>query len=529
MTKRASPLRQDTSRIIVPKSKARNTADGVLPVVGVVALLAAGGVAYGLAGGDTLSVGSSADTAKFARLIESEPAPTPPTFGTQTGGALRSDDFATGSVGQQWIVSDAASVHVASDGHNASLMLSAKGGEHQLWHERKDVVHVSQATADTNFSVKARFRSTPRERFQMQGFLIEGEDGDWVRVDLHSNGRALKVFAAATVDGRSEAILNEAVTDASELALDRVGDEWTVAYAADGAPLTRVGAFKFRTRVTSVGLFAGTSGEAQGFVAEVVEFQSAGDPLPSSDNRSERLLAQDSGPRRVAEAVASADAGAKVIAASEFDGEALEGWQVSAADGARVSLGRSDGDGVLMVETMGGPFDLWNGVRSAPRLTQKVADGPFAVSAKFLSIPTERYQMQGFVFEGEGTDLIRVNTHSDGETVTLFAAATDDGPDAKSERLFAETVTAEDVAYLSVARAEDDVYTLSRSADGRAWIEAGRFTRTMPVARVGLFAGHTADADGYTMIVDWFRPTADGSQPPDANEELAASETIVSD
>ena len=68
---------------------------------------------------------------------------------------------------------------------------------------------------------------------------------------------------------------------------------------------------------------------------------------------------------------------------------------------------------------------IWKG-RSV-QATQPVANSDFQFETRFLTRPSRRYQLQGFVVEQDPSNWIRFGTYSDGAKLNIFAAASRSG------------------------------------------------------------------------------------------------------
>ncbi|MCP4307214.1 MAG: hypothetical protein GY788_20560, partial [bacterium] len=107
---------------------------------------------------------------------------------------------------------------------------------------------------------------------------------NWIRFDTYSTGSSLKAFVAVTVDGSSTAQLNVTVPgDTQYLRVTRAGDQWTFEVSSDGVNWTAAGSFTHAMTVTSAGVFAGNTGDADGYTAQVDYFENTANPLATED------------------------------------------------------------------------------------------------------------------------------------------------------------------------------------------------------------------------------------------------------
>jgi hypothetical protein len=93
---------------------------------------------------------------------------------------------------------------------------------------------------------------------------------------------------------------------------------------------------------------------------------------------------------------------------------------------ATVSVsGAFSGDAHLNIDVPGGvDHNLFPSNRSA-RIMQTVNDTDFTVEAKFVSGVSQRYQMQGFLFEEDEDTFLRFDFYSDSEDTNFFISGYD--------------------------------------------------------------------------------------------------------
>ncbi|MGB3245665.1 MAG: cadherin-like domain-containing protein [Sulfitobacter sp.] len=197
-----------------------------------------------------------------------------------------SDDFSGSSLDAVWTVLTpaGASTSLGNDASDAYLELVTPDGSYDIW-DNNDTARVMQAAADEDFSLETRFLSVPTQKYQMQGFVIEQDADNWLRLDTYSDGSKLYAFAAITVDGDSTVAFKVAIPGgvAPYLRVNRAGDTWTLEYSLDDSAWVTAGSFTHAMTVTSAGVFAGNSGNATGFTAQVDYIEINSDPLISED------------------------------------------------------------------------------------------------------------------------------------------------------------------------------------------------------------------------------------------------------
>ena len=343
----------------------------------------------------TVTDGSLTDTATISIEVAGPSEPVDPTDPTDPGdpGVLASDDFSTGLLGGGWRLEGpaAATLGFGSNASDHYLTLATPDGNYDAW-QVNTAARVMQDTGDTDFQLETRFLSTPTQRYQNQGFLVEQDAQNWVRFDTYSDGGTLYAFGAITVNGSTSAAFQVAIAgnSAPYLQLTRSGDSWLFRHSGDGTTWTTAGSFSHALEVSAAGLFTGNSDSASGYTALVDYFEVSGDPL----------LAEDGGlvpPNRAPDAAGDAftlapDTGLTFSAAdllandSDPDGDALSvsalaapanGTLVANGDGSWTytptagfsgtdSLAYTVTDGSLtdtatVAMIVGNPIDVWYG------------------------------------------------------------------------------------------------------------------------------------------------------------------------
>ena len=117
---------------------------------------------------------------------------------------------------------------------------------------------IMQAVADVDFAIEAKFESGLSQPVQGQGLIAEQGPGDLVRLDLYSDGTALRLFAAPIVGGVQTVRSNQVVSAGLPmyLRLERQGDLWTGSYLEDGNTWIPAVNFSHTMTLSSVGVFA---------------------------------------------------------------------------------------------------------------------------------------------------------------------------------------------------------------------------------------------------------------------------------
>jgi regulation of enolase protein 1 (concanavalin A-like superfamily) len=177
-------------------------------------------------------------------------------------------------------------------------------------------------------------------------------------------------------------------------------------------------------------------------------------------------------------------------------------WTVTdpAGDGSAVMSGAGTGDARLELSVPGGSaHEPWN-TNGALRAMRPAANTDFVAQARFQSVPTQRYQMQGILVQQDADDWLRFEIHHNGTSVRAFAAVTVAGVSTKK---FDKPAATGAELYLRVTRT-GGTWALATSGDGTTWTTAGSFTQGSTVSAVGVYAGNAGTAPpAYTALVDY--------------------------
>lgn len=133
---------------------------------------------------------------------------------------------------------------------------------HNIWQSGNFSARMMQATQNSNFEIKTKFNSTVTTRYQMQGILIEEDNKNFLRFEVHYDGGAPRLFAASFTNGVPETrlLLARLAATPSHLRVTRVNDQWGFSYSNDGLNWQSVGSFVHKLTVAQSGVFAGNHG-----------------------------------------------------------------------------------------------------------------------------------------------------------------------------------------------------------------------------------------------------------------------------
>ncbi len=205
-------------------------------------------------------------------------------------GGIASDDFNAFALNPMWTfedpVGDSRYEFVGAGTADALLLLFVPAGtSHDVWTGGNRSARAMQSAQDEDFQIEVKFESEPTQRYQIQGMLVEQDANNFLRFDVYSDGAALHVFAATFSNGVPSTVFDQTISSAptTYLRLTRVGDEWTAQYADDGSTWTTAGIFTHTLAVSTVGVFAGNTGNNPAFTAAVDYFFDTAAPIAPED------------------------------------------------------------------------------------------------------------------------------------------------------------------------------------------------------------------------------------------------------
>ncbi len=503
--------------------------------------------------------------------------------------SITSDDFSAAVLDALWSQQGPnGSIAVTAANGEGYLEIAVPQGNYNAWH-RNDSTRLLQAAPDEDFSISARFLSTPTHRYQIQGLLVEQDAGNWIRFDIYHDGDQQHVFAGVTVDGESSRKIDTIIPDgnASHLRVDRAGDLWRLAYSADGETWITADSFTHDLVVTAVGPFAAVTGSAPGYTAQVdyvfnttapVADEDAGVSLAADDTAVTRidtalvlvtaddLLAND-GEMLALSGFTQPDHGTVIdngdgtltyTPASGFTG--TDAFTYSVDDGTAVHTARVDitvtAPGMIVSDDFRvAPLDaMWSLQGPDGSITLAAADGQGYLE---IAVPRGDHDAWG---TNHSVRLMQAAPDRDFGIAAGFLSTPaqrhqvqgllveqdadnwirfDTHHDGARERVFAAvtvdgvssmkvntTVASDSAAHLRVDRT-GDVWTFAYSADGVTWTTAEPFTHDLTVAAVGLFAAATEESPGHAAAVDYFFNTAAPIANEDAGVPLTAGSTML--
>ena len=200
-----------------------------------------------------------------------------------------SDNFNTCNLSAMWgqPFNPSGDGEFASTGTHLEIRVP-EGSDHNIWKNINNAPRILQAADNTDFEVVAKFDSAVTQPAQIQGIVIQQDATNLIRFDFNYLNGQTNVYAATIKDGapRKRLELPIPAADARYLKVTRAGDNWTLAFSANGAAWQPAGAFAFPMTVAQAGVFAGNvrpdkNSTAPAFTARIDFFQNtATGPIP---------------------------------------------------------------------------------------------------------------------------------------------------------------------------------------------------------------------------------------------------------
>ncbi len=196
------------------------------------------------------------------------------------------------------------------------------------------------------------------------------------------------------------------------------------------------------------------------------------------------------------------------ITSDDFSGGGLDPrWTVvdprGDGDVSLVGTGTSDARLSLSVPA-GSGHDAWAPNESL-QVLQAVDDTDLSLDAKFDSVPTKRYQMQGLIVREDADTWIRADYYHDGSSLRVFAASFDDGQPTIHTNAVVPSASS---LWLRLERSGDQ-WSVSTSLNGVSWVGRAGFSAALTASGAGVWAGNATGgtSPAFTALVDYVADT----------------------
>jgi hypothetical protein len=140
------------------------------------------------------------------------------------------------------------------------LQLAVPAGiSHDIWADGNKSLRVMQPTQNLPFEIITKFDSMVTQRYQMQGILVEENDNNYLRFEVHHDGFGVRLYVASFTTGTPKVIMrgNYLPTTPPYIRVTRVDGQWSYSYSSNGTVWTPVGSFTRSMNVTKTGVYAG--------------------------------------------------------------------------------------------------------------------------------------------------------------------------------------------------------------------------------------------------------------------------------
>jgi regulation of enolase protein 1 (concanavalin A-like superfamily) len=174
--------------------------------------------------------------------------------------------------------------------------------------------------------------------------------------------------------------------------------------------------------------------------------------------------------------------------------------------------GAGTSDARVRVQLPASTHDMWSTGAGAPRFLQPANNTDFDVELKFESSLTAQYQMQGLIVEQDSMDYIRFDVVRRTSDSRIYAAS---GVNNVFTQRYNVVVPNAAIWYIRIRRVGNQ-WTQWYSTNGTSWTQAGTFSHSLSVGRVGPWFGNSGSpAPALTGLIDYFFNNSSRISPED--------------
>ncbi len=136
------------------------------------------------------------------------------------------------------------------------------GISHDVWTSGNYAPRIMQSANNVDFEVEARFQSIMDMKSQLQGIIVQQDQGNFIRFDFVRGGTSIRAFAATFANGVPTTRKDLTITSSNTLYLRvrRDGNTWTQRYSYNGTDWTTSVTFQHPLVVNAIGPFFGNAG-----------------------------------------------------------------------------------------------------------------------------------------------------------------------------------------------------------------------------------------------------------------------------
>ncbi len=195
-------------------------------------------------------------------------------------------------------------------------------------------------------------------------------------------------------------------------------------------------------------------------------------------------------------------------------------WRMSSSTLTSL-VGTGTSDAMLRFNLDGTTHDLWVNNYGAPKVLQDISNGNFEIVAKFQSLPSAQYQMQGIIVKENANSWLRFDFLRDAAGLKVYAGHITNS--AGNTQINSAVSISGSAVWLKVNRSAS-TWTMSYSTDNNSYTQAGQFNLTLNVDSVGVFAGNSGSpAPAFVCNVDYFFNSSSPINPEDPTNFPAGS------
>jgi len=169
---------------------------------------------------------------------------------------------------------------LAMTGSQLSISLPTGTDHDTWWPGGYNVARVMQSIANEDFQIEAKFDSVVASKYQMQGIVIQEDEDSLLRIELHHDGSAVKLYVASFNNTVSNVLITKSIAVFTRyMRVTRTGDSWVIVHSSDGSGWTTEQPFSLNLAAQVAGLYAGNHTVAH--TALIDYFHISTSPLPN--------------------------------------------------------------------------------------------------------------------------------------------------------------------------------------------------------------------------------------------------------
>ncbi len=199
-----------------------------------------------------------------------------------------SDDFSSLNLNANlWTFTDPFSLADLSMTGSQAVISLPQGLSHDPW-TSNNAARIIQLCNDADFEVDVKFESEVLQKYQIQGIMVQQDNGNYLRFDVYSTGSSIRAFAGRITNSSPQGIYNRSVgsTTHTYQPVRRQGATWTSIYSSDGTTCITAGSFTDGLTPTGIGPYIGNyypGDKAPAFTGIIDYFFNTASPIVPED------------------------------------------------------------------------------------------------------------------------------------------------------------------------------------------------------------------------------------------------------